>query len=368
MATATVRGDGKSVYWKNQTGSAVSLGDVVAVGKVKGIVIDCGHGATAPNTTIANASSGEVAVAGKIRVPKLSTDTFVEGDRLYWDAGNLRVTVTKGAHAFIGLAATIGTNGLTYADVILNGGGMIEDFGNDGLATDIIAESTSAAGVTIDGALVKDKAFSSMSPTAAKGSLKLIAADSAGDTVTQITNASQAAARVYTVPDAGADAEFLMSAGDQTLAEGKDLTLGTATGTKLGTAVSQKLGFWNATPIVQPAAAAQAAIGVTLTDSTGDSGTHDDTVADALTVTAPDAVTATSPGTGADATTWTGAQCTAAYTDITMLRARVNTIVTDLTTSNQNVSDLTQKVIEVVALVNAMQSAMVTAGLMKGGA
>ena len=56
------------------------------------------------------------------------------------------------------------------------------------------------------------------SPTALKGMLEIVAADSAGNTKTTITNDSQAAARTYTIPDAGADASFLMSAGNQTLA------------------------------------------------------------------------------------------------------------------------------------------------------
>lgn len=44
------------------------------------------------------------------------------------------------------------------------------------------------------------------------------------------------------------------------LGEGTDLVLGTSTGTKVGTAITQKLGFFNATPIVQRAGAAQAAV------------------------------------------------------------------------------------------------------------
>jgi hypothetical protein len=52
-------------------------------------------------------------------------------------------------------------------------------------------------------------------------------------------------------------------------ADGVNITLGSSTGTKIGTSTSQKLGFWNATPIVQPTAAAQVAI----TDSTGSSAT-----------------------------------------------------------------------------------------------
>ena len=46
---------------------------------------------------------------------------------------------------------------------------------------------------------------------------------------------------------------FLKNA-DQTLAEGVDIAVGTTTGTKIGTATTQKLGFFNATPVVRPAA------------------------------------------------------------------------------------------------------------------
>jgi hypothetical protein len=49
------------------------------------------------------------------------------------------------------------------------------------------------------------------------------------------------------------------------LADAGHVTVGTTTGTKFGTATNQKLGFFNATPIVQPASADQAA----LTNSTG---------------------------------------------------------------------------------------------------
>jgi len=38
-----------------------------------------------------------------------------------------------------------------------------------------------------------------------------------------------------------------------TLIDAYDIALNTTTGTKIGTATTQKLGFWNATPIVQPA-------------------------------------------------------------------------------------------------------------------
>lgn len=56
------------------------------------------------------------------------------------------------------------------------------------------------------------------SPTSSKGALVIQGADSVGNTNTLIKNASQAAARTYTIPDAGTDASFVMTAGSQTIA------------------------------------------------------------------------------------------------------------------------------------------------------
>lgn len=63
-----------------------------------------------------------------------------------------------------------------------------------------------------------DTSITIPAPSTVKGGLEIKAADSAGNTITTITNASQAAARTYTVPDAGANAEFVMAAGTQTIA------------------------------------------------------------------------------------------------------------------------------------------------------
>ena len=46
------------------------------------------------------------------------------------------------------------------------------------------------------------------------------------------------------------------------LADAGDITVGTTTGTKIGTATTQKLGFYNKTPVVQPAAVADATTSV----------------------------------------------------------------------------------------------------------
>jgi hypothetical protein len=50
----------------------------------------------------------------------------------------------------------------------------------------------------------------------------------------------------------------ITSAGVLQVADAGNITVGTTTGTKIGTATTQKLGFYNATPVVQPAAVADA--------------------------------------------------------------------------------------------------------------
>ncbi len=53
--------------------------------------------------------------------------------------------------------------------------------------------------------------------TASKGKLSITATDSTGNTTTTITNAAQAGAVTYTIPDAGAAANFVMSEGAATI-------------------------------------------------------------------------------------------------------------------------------------------------------
>jgi hypothetical protein len=54
----------------------------------------------------------------------------------------------------------------------------------------------------------------------------------------------------------------ITSAGVLQIAEAGNITVGTTTGTKIGTATTQKLGFYNATPVVQPTAVANATTAV----------------------------------------------------------------------------------------------------------
>jgi hypothetical protein len=54
----------------------------------------------------------------------------------------------------------------------------------------------------------------------------------------------------------------ITSAGVLQVADAGNITVGTTTGTKIGTATTQKIGFYNATPVVQPAAVANATTAV----------------------------------------------------------------------------------------------------------
>ena len=99
---------------------------------------------------------------------------------------------------------------------------------------------------------------------------------------------------------------------------------------------------------------AQAAV-VTLTDSTGGSGTHDDTLADGLNSSAPAAITTyaavvtlTNPVTKTEGETMSAALALA-VSELTALRATVATMQSDAVIQNQNTSDLAQKVIEILA-------------------
>ena len=63
-------------------------------------------------------------------------------------------------------------------------------------------------------------------------------------------------------------ARALQNIAGLTLDDATNIVLNTTTGTKIGTATTQKLGFWNATPVVQPSAAAQAAVATTAATNT----------------------------------------------------------------------------------------------------
>jgi hypothetical protein len=132
--------------------------------------------------------------------------------------GNWSLTGTTGEGTVI--LPTIANHIATYTNV---DGTLSED------------PATAISGGNIQAGLSGTAGYLASFPgTAAKGSLRLVGVASAGDTVTTITNASQAAARTYTIPDGGASSSFLLtnSGGTQTISTGSlALTAGNVTST-----------------------------------------------------------------------------------------------------------------------------------------
>ena len=127
--------------------------------------------------------------------------------------------------------------------------------------------------------------------------------------------------------------------GSLTMGDADDIVVNTGTGTKIGTAVGQKIGFWNVTPVVQPAAAGQAAAAAqtqdSLTDSTG--GTASTTLA---------AITA-------------GAAY--AQADLTAIKNAIASLASQLAKIRTDVANIK-------TLQNAARTALVNTGIMKGAA
>lgn len=80
------------------------------------------------------------------------------------------------------------------------------DAGSSATYTDIDAGASGTAG-----------SLDVFPTTAAKGKLRVVAADSAGDTASTITNASQTTTATWTIPDTNGNAGFVMTAAAQTI-------------------------------------------------------------------------------------------------------------------------------------------------------
>ena len=91
-------------------GSNLSAGAVVVIGARVGVLL----------ADIASGATGALAVKGVFELAKLSTDVVAQGDLLYWDAGNSRLTTTASTHKTAGYAAKASGNGVTTCEVNLN--------------------------------------------------------------------------------------------------------------------------------------------------------------------------------------------------------------------------------------------------------
>lgn len=88
----------------------ISSGQVLLIGNRIGVAL----------TNIANGATGAVSVKGIFVIAKLSTDVVAQGDLLYWDAGNSRLTTTASTHKVAGFATKAAGNGVTTVEISIN--------------------------------------------------------------------------------------------------------------------------------------------------------------------------------------------------------------------------------------------------------
>jgi hypothetical protein len=242
-------------------------------------------------------------------------------------------------------SATI--SNIVNADINASAAVALSKLATGALPTAITVASANLVDGTIVDADVNASAEIAVSKLADGSARQLLQTDAAGTGVEWTSNVdvpgtldvTGAAVLDSTLTVAGA-ATFN---GSVTMGDADDIILATGTGTKIGTAVGQKLAFYNATPVVQPAAAAQAAAAAqtqdAVTDSTG--GSVSTTLA---AITAP----------AADATTSLTADMTAVKNALTSIAAQLAKIKTDVT--------------NIKTLQDAERTALVNLGLIKGAA
>ncbi len=91
-------------------GAAVASGAVVLMGKRLAVAI----------ADIAANTTGSVTVVGIFSIAKLTTDVIAQGDLLYWDAGNSRLTSTAAGNTLAGFAVAAAGNGVTTVNIKIN--------------------------------------------------------------------------------------------------------------------------------------------------------------------------------------------------------------------------------------------------------
>ncbi len=101
---------GDVLEYTNGGSTEVASGAPVLVGSRLGIAL----------VNIPAGGTGSVRMRGVFTVAKLSTDVVGQGDLLYWDATNSRLTTTASTHKQAGYAAAAAGAGVTTVAISLN--------------------------------------------------------------------------------------------------------------------------------------------------------------------------------------------------------------------------------------------------------
>jgi len=91
--------------------AAVTSGQLVVVGSIVGVAgFDAALGADV-----------EVVTQGVFELPKIATDVINQGDKLYWDSGQAKLTKTAGTGSkpMVGVATAAAGNGVIAVNCLL---------------------------------------------------------------------------------------------------------------------------------------------------------------------------------------------------------------------------------------------------------
>jgi hypothetical protein len=180
-----------------------------------------------------------------------------ERGKLEWSSNVFRIGTEK-AGTGSARALELQTDGTTRLTIGTNG---VATFSGDMSANDIVARSSWVGfGVSGTNGWIKGQSSGVIglydNPTTSFGRLQF-----GGTTSSFPAIKRNAAALNFRLADDSADCDITAAAltlsGNLTIST-KNIVTDTATGTKIGTATTQKLAFWNATPVVQPTAVADA--------------------------------------------------------------------------------------------------------------
>lgn len=110
MATTFVR-DGKTLTYTNSSSTAIAVGAVVLMSNIVGVAIAA---------IAASGGVGAVQISG-VWTLAAAAGAWVQGDNLYWDAGNSDFTKTASGNTLAGVAADTKASAATTGNVLLNG-------------------------------------------------------------------------------------------------------------------------------------------------------------------------------------------------------------------------------------------------------
>jgi hypothetical protein len=272
------------------------------------------------------------------------------GSNANWYTTTANGAILKTDAALIVASATASTSTTTGAQVVTGGVGIGGDSFIGGKISLSASGTSSANGLTWTDTSIYRSGASTMTfaPAAATDGRWNFTRSTGENFFIQIGSAGYfgtSSATAFALLTNGASAIIIDASqnitlyGQTALNDAINLAAGTTTGSKIATATTQKLGFWGATPVIQQAGAAQAALAAqgqtALTDSTG--GTPSTTLA---------AITA-------------GASY--AQADLVAIKNALASIAAELGLVRTDVANH-------ATLLTAIRTALVTTGLIKGAA